>query len=91
MKTNSMKEVVKKTNLSLSTLKRIKKQAKEEGIYNNEEKRQFSKCKWVMYAFIFVLVLLILVGIPAVYNHIILTENPSNPSYDGWLGFWEVI
>ena len=39
MKTNSMKEVVKKTNLSLSTLKRIKKQAKEEGIYNNEEKK----------------------------------------------------
>ena len=53
-----------------------------------KKKRQFSKCKWVMYAFIFVLVLLILVGIPAVYNHIILTENPSNPSYDGWLGFW---
>ncbi|MCE3178004.1 MULTISPECIES: recombinase family protein [Enterococcus] len=39
MKTNSMKEVVKKTNLSLSTLKRIKKQAKEEGIFNNEEKK----------------------------------------------------
>ena len=34
-----MKEVVKKTNLSLSTLKRIKKQAKEEGICNNEEKK----------------------------------------------------
>ncbi|MEG0255333.1 MULTISPECIES: recombinase family protein [Vagococcus] len=35
MKTNSMKEVVNKTNISLSTLKRIKKQAIEEGIFNN--------------------------------------------------------
>lgn len=35
MKTNSMKEVVNKTNISLSTLKRIKKRAIEEGIFNN--------------------------------------------------------
>ncbi|MGF1995963.1 recombinase family protein [Enterococcus casseliflavus] len=32
MKTHSMKEVVRKTNISLSTLKRIKRQAKEEGL-----------------------------------------------------------
>lgn len=33
MKPYSMKEVVRKTNLSLSTLQRIKKQAKEEGLF----------------------------------------------------------
>ncbi|MFS0937981.1 recombinase family protein [Enterococcus casseliflavus] len=32
MKTHSMKEIVRKTNISLSTLKRIKRQAKEEGL-----------------------------------------------------------
>ncbi|MGM0080155.1 resolvase [Enterococcus sp. DIV0755f] len=32
MKNHSMKEVVRKTNISLSTLKRIKRQAKEEGL-----------------------------------------------------------
>lgn len=32
MKTHSMKEVVRKTNISLSTLKRIKRQAREEGL-----------------------------------------------------------
>ncbi len=37
MKVLSMKEVVKKTDISLSTLKRIKKQAIEEGMYDNEE------------------------------------------------------
>lgn len=34
METNSMREVEKKTNISLSTLKRIKKQYKEELIKN---------------------------------------------------------
>lgn len=37
MKVLSMKEVVKKTNISLSTLKRIKKQAIEEGMFDTEE------------------------------------------------------
>lgn len=37
MKVLSMKEVVKKTDISLSTLKRIKKQAIEEGMFDNEE------------------------------------------------------
>lgn len=37
MKVLSMKEVVKKTEISLSTLKRIKKQAIEEGLFDNEE------------------------------------------------------
>ncbi|MGF2146323.1 recombinase family protein [Vagococcus fluvialis] len=37
MKVLSMKEVVKKTDISLSTLKRIKKQAIEEGLFDNEE------------------------------------------------------
>lgn len=37
METNSMREVEKKTNISLSTLKRIKKQYKEELIKNSSE------------------------------------------------------
>ncbi len=37
METNSMREVEKKTNISLSTLKRIKKQAQEEKILNEEQ------------------------------------------------------
>lgn len=37
MKVLSMKEVVKKTDISLSTLKRIKKQAIEEGIFDDDE------------------------------------------------------
>ena len=38
METNSMKNIVRKTGISLSTLKRIKKQAIEEGIlYNDNE------------------------------------------------------
>lgn len=37
METNSMREVEKKTNISLSTLKRIKKQAQEEKVLNEEQ------------------------------------------------------
>lgn len=37
METNSMREVEKKTDISLSTLKRIKKQAREEKVLNEEE------------------------------------------------------
>lgn len=37
MKLYSMREVVKKTNISLSTLKRIKKQAIEEGLFDNNK------------------------------------------------------
>ncbi|WP_221636437.1 recombinase family protein [Listeria seeligeri] len=37
METNSMREVEKKTNISLSTLKRIKKQAQEERVLNEEQ------------------------------------------------------
>ncbi|MBE9855595.1 helix-turn-helix domain-containing protein [Enterococcus faecalis] len=36
METNSMREVEKKTGISLSTLKRIKKQAKEEQLFSEK-------------------------------------------------------
>lgn len=37
MKVLNMKEVVKKIDISLFTLKKIKKQAIEEGMFDNEE------------------------------------------------------
>ena len=52
-----------------------------------KKKRQFSKYRWGIYAFCFALGLL-LIGASATYNYLISKENPTNPSFDGWLGFW---